>query len=369
MQGGFAFASDTFGFNGVPVVQMGELRRGVLDLSNVKRIAEEHVVERFSLKQGDILLGLSGSIGETGSLGNFAQVRAEDLPAQLNQRLGRFMPHAEHAVPRYLFWLIQSRTFIDQLLVDCTGTAQFNISTKDIEVLLVPNATRAEQTAIANYLDAKASAIDSLIAKKELLIEELKKYQEAMIAEAVKPREGWTKKKVKGIVRALPKSSRAAGEAVESGAYPFYVSGQQVKTCETPEYVDAEAVVLATGGGPAVHHAIGSFAFSTDCWALVAKPGGHTGFLYHLLTGIKEALGEVGFRGAGIKHLDKDWLLNLDVEVPTYEEQAAIATALDERIAVIRKLVENAEAAVREGRRLRAALISEAVTGKLKLPS
>lgn len=238
----------------------------------------------------------------------------------------------------------------------------------DLAELRVPFPAQEVQTAIANYLDAKTAVIDALIAKKELLIEELKKYEEAVIAEAVKPREGWSKAKLKGVVCALPKSTRAAGEAVEAGAYPFFVSGQQVKACEAPDYVDCDAVVLATGGGPAVHLATGKFSFSTDCWALVAKPGAHTGFIYYLLLSRKEALAELGFRGAGIKHLDKDWLLNSDIAAPSGAEQAAIAAALSRQTAHIRKLVENAESAISEARKLRSSLISEAVTGKLTLP-
>ena len=89
VQGGFAFSADSFGNKGVPVVRMNNIQRGVLHLDNVVRIPEHQCKEAFALKEGDIVYGLSGSIGATGSLGNYAVVRGADLPAQLNQRVAR----------------------------------------------------------------------------------------------------------------------------------------------------------------------------------------------------------------------------------------------------------------------------------------
>ena len=53
-------------------------------------MSKAHCIDSFGLREGDILLGMSGSIGETGSLGNFAIVREENIPCQLNQRVGQF---------------------------------------------------------------------------------------------------------------------------------------------------------------------------------------------------------------------------------------------------------------------------------------
>jgi len=171
----------------------------------------------------------------------------------------------------------------------------------------------------------------------------------------------WSVVKLTGIVRALPKSSRAAGDAVEAGPYPFFVSGQQVKACDSPDHLHSKAVVLATGGSPAVHRAEGSFSFSTDCWALVATPAAHPSFLYYLLASKKEALAELGFRGAGIKHLDKDWLLNTAVAVPSRDEQAKIAHHLDAKTAAIDVLITKKELLIEELKKYTQAVVTETV--------
>ncbi len=337
--------------------------QGIIEGATESLISEEEhagIVANGFPRRDDVLLTIVGTIGRS-------CVFDRDEPIAF-QRSVAFLRPNKRTSSRYLNYLLQTPAFQQELQLAVKAAAQSGVYLADVQQTEC-NYVRGldAQTTIANYLDAKTASIDALIAKKELLIEELKKYQEAVIAEAVKPRTEWSRAKVKGLVSALPKSARPAGEAVEGGRYPFFVSGQQVKACAIPDYVEAEAVVLATGGGPAVHYATGSFSFSTDCWALVAKAGGHTGFLYYLFVSMAGPLAELGFRGAGIKHLDKDWLMNREVAVPEQSEQAAIAASLTKRTAQIQELVENAKAVVIDARKLRASLISEAVTGKLKL--
>jgi type I restriction enzyme S subunit len=90
LRSGFAFAAESFGADGVAVVRMNNLKRGRLELAEAARIPEKDCVEAASLAEGDLVWGMSGSTGETGSLGNYARVSADDLPCQLNQRVGRF---------------------------------------------------------------------------------------------------------------------------------------------------------------------------------------------------------------------------------------------------------------------------------------
>ena len=91
----------------------------------------------FGLREGDILLGMSGSIGETGSFGNFAVVREENIPCQLNQRVGRFRLSLQ-IEPHFLIHFIQSPSFSNPLILTATSTAQFNISPGAVGNLVTP---------------------------------------------------------------------------------------------------------------------------------------------------------------------------------------------------------------------------------------
>lgn len=185
LQGGYAFASEKFDSEGVPVVRMNNLKRGVLDLTEASCVAPEHCVDGFALREGDLLWGMSGSIGETGSLGNFARVRSADLPAQLNQRVGRFQVLGGAIVLGYLAHVIQTKLFYDQILLEVTGTAQFNVSSEQVQSAVIPFPPPEEQTAIAAYLDTETAKLDALVAKVETVIERLQEYRAALITAAV----------------------------------------------------------------------------------------------------------------------------------------------------------------------------------------
>jgi type I restriction enzyme, S subunit len=185
LQGGYAFKSESFGTEGVAVVRMNNIKRGVLTLENANRIDPEYAQTKFALGAGDLLFGMSGSIGETGSLGNYARVRQVDLPAQLNQRVGRFLPDLDKLSLDYLSYIICSNPFYDQILLFVTGTAQFNVSSSQVQAISIALPSFREQRAITDFLDAKTSKIDTLIRKKEELIEKLQEKRSALISRTV----------------------------------------------------------------------------------------------------------------------------------------------------------------------------------------
>jgi type I restriction enzyme S subunit len=185
VQGGYAFPSSLFCEIGVPVVRMNNLRRGILNMDDVVRIPERECIRAFYLKAGDILYGLSGSIGPTGSLGNYAVVAERDLPCLLNQRVARIVPKQDNIESTFLVQIIQTSVFYEQVLEHTTGTAQFNVSTNDINNVQVAVPPLPEQTAIVEYLDAQTAKLDAAIAAARREIELLREYRERLIADVV----------------------------------------------------------------------------------------------------------------------------------------------------------------------------------------
>ena len=185
LQGGYAYTSDRFEPEGVSVVRMNNLKRGVLDVSEATYIAPENCLRDFALKEGDLLYGMSGSHGETGSLGNFARVHSHDLPAQLNQRVGRFQADENCLSLNFLVYVIQSPSFYDQILLRVTGTAQFNVSSEQVGLSIMAFPPLSEQHAIAAYLDRETTRIDVLIEKVKNSIALLREYRTYLISTAV----------------------------------------------------------------------------------------------------------------------------------------------------------------------------------------
>ena len=185
LRGGFAFSAADFGADGVVVVRMNNLKRGQLDLTEAARIPESCCNEAVALAAGDLVWGMSGSTGETGSLGNYARVRAEDLPCQLNQRVGRFVVAKSLLNLDFFENVIQTAYFYEQVMLLVTGTAQFNVSSEQVQSCLIALPTIDEQRAIADFLDRETAAMDALTAEAERGIELLQERRTALISAAV----------------------------------------------------------------------------------------------------------------------------------------------------------------------------------------
>jgi type I restriction enzyme S subunit len=184
VQGGYAYRSDAFQSDGVPVVRMNNLKRGSLDLNEVARIPPNECIDGYSLSEGDLLFGMSGSLGETGSLGNYAVVRLENLPCQLNQRVGRFRV-SDRVQSVFLLYFIAATPFTEPLIADSTGTAQFNISPETVGRVALGLPSTSEQVEIVAFLDRETSRTDALVSKVRGAIDRLKEFRTALISAAV----------------------------------------------------------------------------------------------------------------------------------------------------------------------------------------
>lgn len=185
LQGGYAFASESFCSDGTPIVRMNNLSRGSLNLEEAVCIPADCSIDKVSLNNGDLIWGMSGSIGDTGSLGNFARVRQKDIPCQLNQRVGRFLPKDSGVSIDFLEWLIQSKYFYEQILLLVTGTAQFNVSSNQVESCIVSLPPQDEQYEIVLHLAAEVKRLEDLQAEAQRAIDLLKERRSALISAAV----------------------------------------------------------------------------------------------------------------------------------------------------------------------------------------
>ena len=83
---GFSFKSQDWQEAGVPVVKIGSVKPGIIDLTQVSYVSEEIAQQaaRYRLTTGDMLIGMTGYVGEVGL------VPPSDNPPLLNQRVGKF---------------------------------------------------------------------------------------------------------------------------------------------------------------------------------------------------------------------------------------------------------------------------------------
>jgi len=181
VQPGFAFSSDDFIDEGIPVVRIGDIiSDGQIDFTNAKCLPEEFLGTNpdVIVQRGDIAMAMTGAtIGKVGRYGY-------EKPALLNQRVCLFRPNQGRSKD-YLWYLLNSDFYIEHVELTAFGGAQPNISETQLLCCPVPVPPSSEQSAIATYLDVETAKIDRLVEKVEAAIEKLLEYRTALITAAV----------------------------------------------------------------------------------------------------------------------------------------------------------------------------------------
>ncbi len=164
--GGFAFKSNEFTRDGMPVVKIKNVRHGDIDLSDVDYVSEEsaEICSRFFVKNGDVLISMTGSrIQAPASIvGRVARHTGADDSFLINQRVGRFLIHKKDKLDlRYLYYYFSQRNTQLELVSIATGSAnQVNLSATQIESLEIPLPPLPEQKAIAHILGSLDDKIE-----------------------------------------------------------------------------------------------------------------------------------------------------------------------------------------------------------------
>ncbi|KDS37718.1 type I restriction modification DNA specificity domain protein [Parabacteroides distasonis str. 3776 D15 iv] len=141
--------------------------------------------------------------------------------------------------------------------------------------------------------------------------------------------------KLKELFKFAPKSKMKAGDGADEGNFLFYTSSLVVsKRTDKPQYYQ-EALILGTGGSASIHYAANPFSTSTDCIVVTPKSEDFkTKFVYYYLLGNLHLL-EKGFKGAGLKHISKTYIENIDIPIFPIDIQNKIVSVLDKANALI----------------------------------
>lgn len=138
--------------------------------------------------------------------------------------------------------------------------------------------------------------------------------------------------KFKEIFSFEKKSKIKAGDGFKlgEGKYPFYTSSDTLSKTLNEFLFEDESLIFGTGGLASIHHCFEKFAVSTDCFVTQAKNDKETftKFVYYYLSGNMHLL-ENGFKGAGLKHISKGYIEDLEIPLPPVPTQQKIAAVLD----------------------------------------
>ena len=126
-----------------------------------------------------------------------------------------------------------------------------------------------------------------------------------------------------------PKSSIKAGEAESDGEYMFFTSSIDESKRYNDFQLDCEGIIMGTGGNATLHYYNGKFSTSTDCVVLLPNDTVRCKYLYYFFL-YNISILENGFKGAGLKHTNKNYINSIDIPtLPTLEEQDKVIEILD----------------------------------------
>ena len=151
---GFAFSSNDYCTEGIPLVRISNIKNNTVDLSECVFI-QNTIDNKFLISKGDLLIAMSGAT--TGKIGIYDKSGI----AYLNQRVGNVKILSNILLlPEYRNIYMLSK--VNEILNIAYGGAQPNISTSDIENLDFMLPPLSEQKRIVTKVEDLLGAINTI---------------------------------------------------------------------------------------------------------------------------------------------------------------------------------------------------------------
>jgi len=395
-----------FLLEGVPFISAEAVQNGTINFESKRGYISEYEDKRFSLKckprRDDIFIVKSGS-----TTGKVAIVKTdENFNIWSPLALVRANDFYE---PNFLFHFLSSNIFQIQVQLFWSFGTQPNIGMNVLENLKVTRPQKSEQTAIARYLDQKTSEIDQLIAQKERLLALWEEEKTALINQAVtRGLDAGAKMKDSGVawLGEVPehwevKRLKYVGEINPTKDFDFEYDTETLCTFLPMEKVSEEGEIDCSIKKP-VSELVSGFTFFkkndvivakiTPCFengkgAILEKLDTDFGFgstEFHVIRPKNDVLGKFLYfltkseifmnmgeammiGSAGQKRVPTDFIRNFTVSLPKLLEQTAIVRHIETQTARIQTQMNQTRKLIELLREYRATLISEVVTGKVKI--
>ncbi len=145
---GYAFKSSNYVDSGIRVIRIANVQKGYIEDSTPAFYpSDSKGLENYMLKEGDLLMSLTGNVGRV------ALLTGEMLPAALNQRVACLRLKDNSIHKKFLFHYLNSSNFENKCIQESKGVAQKNMSTEWLKRQEIPNFTYEKQKEISKVLD------------------------------------------------------------------------------------------------------------------------------------------------------------------------------------------------------------------------
>jgi type I restriction enzyme S subunit len=174
--------TDDYKDDGIPLIQLNNIKEGGHILQNMKFITEakKEQLRRHIAKFGDVVIAKMADPVARATL-----VNRDYEEYVIVADCVKLTPDKLKINGSFLIYSINSRNVRTGAELVSTGTTRIRINLTELKKLWIPYPPIQEQTTIANFLDSETSRIDALVEEKKRFIELLKEKRLALISHAV----------------------------------------------------------------------------------------------------------------------------------------------------------------------------------------
>lgn len=381
--------------NSYPLVTSKDISNGNINFESAKFISEEdylNISKRSNVNFGDLLMPMIGTVGGSVLVETYRKFTIKNVALF---KAGQFCV-------KWLKYFLDSELSKIQFELEKNGGVQDFVGLTTLRNLIILKLPLKEQTAITHYLDTKLGEIDALIDKQQTLLEKLAEQRTAVITHAVTkglnpaaPMKNsgvewlgdvpahWDVKKFKHLCKIITgyTPSKNNDENYDENGF-LWVKPDNLndfkEISDTKEKISVvglksnylvpkDSILVCSIGtigkmGVAMqdvitNQQINSFIFNE----LVNKS--FSKYLIYSAKGIFEHMANDNV----VRILNSNTQKNIFSPLPPLVEQAKIADYLDQETVKIDRLCETINQTIGRLKEYRTALITQAVTGKIKV--
>ena len=321
LQNGYAFKSKEYSSDGYFVMRITNVQKGYISNHNPRyfKIKSPTNLEKFILKDKDILISLTGDVGRVG------MIKKKHLPCILNQRVAKVDIIDESIINKnFLFLFLNSDLFIKEVEKNSHGTAQSNVATKDILNINLKLPPLKEQQRIVAKLDAVFAEINKVITIKKSTEKNIEKLKSSILNNLLN--NNFLNTKIGDICeliygKGLPKEKRVN----ENGIPAYGANGIKCYASE-PLYNRPSIIIGRKGSAGELQWVDNPFwALDVTYYVLPNEKKVNLKFLYYLLQ-----MQNLPKLAKGVKPgINRNEVYNIDIKLPTIDEQINITDRLE----------------------------------------
>ena len=348
--------------DGVPCIRYGELYTRYQDyiLKVASRIPQSVAETALPIKTGDLLFAGSGETAE--EIGRCAAYLGEEQ-AYAGGDVIVFTPSGQDSI--YLGHLMNSPIVSLQKARMGQGDAVVHIYINNLAQVLIDLPPIQEQRAIAEVLsdvDRLINALDALIAKKRAIKQAT--MQQLLTGKTRLPgfTIPWQTKRL-GDITQIKKGSLITEKDVVLGTIPVIAGGQKPAYYHNTANRTGKTITVSASGAYAGYVALHDQPiFASDCSTISESSRYSIDFIYYYLVLNQNVIYNAQTGGAQ-PHCYPTDLIPMQIDLPTIDEQRAIATVLTDMDAEITALEHRRDktVAIKQG------MMQQLLTGKVRL--